>query len=498
VSEAEVPDLHEQRLRRVLRWLEQDPPSQALLEEHADDPIGTEKALNERVEKAAPDDIRTFLQMTGGTVGKLLNINKLSGQLHVYQSPADRRSPVRVFATALMATIQVGSVEPCMVQARIQNNEDQQHEVELTIDGWFRGHTTVDGGSLFVVPRKGHVDARLQIMIPVDQAPSVPAGLLNLEVVVAVRDVEGPATFSTDTVSLEVLPYRQLYVDLRPRALRASNFNRAWVPYELTVWNGGNYPVSVEVYCDFDRSSLRMRLEESSCYLSPDLEGKAGKVLPLQIRPVADNISLYEREHIFQLHVAANGENFGSVSGVLWQPPILPAFWAAVIIFLIVITLFGFLNSLLASDAPVQAPPAASEASNIDQPMTSSSVTARSESTAPPATTTLVHNNAQVAVVLDFYEAINQQDYHRAYLDLLTKRRLGRSFEQFKDGFANTIHVTTKVVKTTGAQVTVRLYAKEGSRSDLCVYELTYTVVGGRIDRSTRQQDKNPSGTCGG
>ncbi|MEU8618102.1 excalibur calcium-binding domain-containing protein [Streptomyces sp. NPDC048623] len=82
------------------------------------------------------------------------------------------------------------------------------------------------------------------------------------------------------------------------------------------------------------------------------------------------------------------------------------------------------------------------------------------------------------SVVLQYFAAINAQDYRRAWN--LGGKNLSGSYTAFADGFATTAHDVVHILRAEGGTVSVRLEATQTDGS-LRVFEGTYTVHGGTI-----------------
>lgn len=110
-------------------------------------------------------------------------------------------------------------------------------------------------------------------------------------------------------------------------------------------------------------------------------------------------------------------------------------------------------------------------------------------SSAPPAPAT------PEAVVLAYFQAINDHDYARAWE--LGGRNFGQSYDTFVQGFADTVHDTVTVTRTDGGAVTVELLAVHTDGS-MHRYAGRYTVTVGTITSANIHEVTGTPGAPGG
>jgi hypothetical protein len=147
--------------------------------------------------------------------------------------------------------------------------------------------------------------------------------------------------------------------------------------------------------------------------------------------------------------------------------------------------------------APTALAPTTSEPTTT-QPTTSTPATAAP--TTIPATTTRPRAKPAdpATVVRRFYAAINDRDYPTAWS--LGGKNLGRSYQAFVAGFADTDHDDLRIIAVRGQLVDVRLVASQDGGTRQTVYAGSYRVVGGVITRGhldmIHQTGGSPAGDC--
>lgn len=468
VESAEVPDLGEERVRRaVRRWLEEDEQGRALLAELADDPTAGD-ALRRRLEIVAPAEVRSYLRMSGGNVEKIISVAKAE-QLHVHQDSPSRRALLRLFLTPLSTTVPVGGDEPTVVRVRIQNDDVKEKVVELKVGGWFSDLSEIEGGPRLAVPAGGYVDTRVRIAIPTAFAASLPAGSHPFEAQVIATEAERASAWAESAVALEVLPYQAIQGELHPPVAVCEDWKALWVDYSLAVQNSGNEPAEIKVKAHFDAASMMVETAAGSVSLSLG----STRYLPVHARPLRHNLSLGTQTHSFDLQISTQHGGRYEVSGKLSQPTLFTrsrmwkwGFAGAVVV--LAVTAFTFPTS-----SDFQSRPTGPTSGSID---TSRTVASRTTLTTPLSDPS--------SVVLAFYQAIDQHEYHTAWA-LLSARKLGMTYEQFKQGFTRTDSVTVADLKANGATVSVRVVANEDHYSRKSTYAMTYTIKDGLIVEGT-------------
>jgi hypothetical protein len=125
--------------------------------------------------------------------------------------------------------------------------------------------------------------------------------------------------------------------------------------------------------------------------------------------------------------------------------------------------------------APVSGSPHASSGSTSP-----SSPSQSSPATSPPALA------GPRAVLTDYYNAINNQDYRTAY-GLNIQAQNSESYAQFRNGFAGTQHDVLTITGVSGDTVSFRLTAQQTDGSAK-YYAGSYTVQSGKIVGSNVQQ----------
>jgi len=98
--------------------------------------------------------------------------------------------------------------------------------------------------------------------------------------------------------------------------------------------------------------------------------------------------------------------------------------------------------------------------------------------TAPTPSATEPTTHGPRAVVEAFYDAVNARDYRTAWR--LGGKNLGRTYNAFVAGFADTAHDRLQVRGVSGATVSVDLWATRTSGATVH-YKGTYVVSGGEI-----------------
>jgi hypothetical protein len=123
--------------------------------------------------------------------------------------------------------------------------------------------------------------------------------------------------------------------------------------------------------------------------------------------------------------------------------------------------------------------PARVETVTLAEPSSQPQIGAASAGTSATSVRTSPPGNAEPAVVVQsFIDAINARNYRKAW-DLGGKN-LGRPFDTFAAGFADTQHDTLRVLAVHGRTVKVRLIADHSS-GQRTVFEGSYTVERGEI-----------------
>jgi hypothetical protein len=463
---AEVPDLGEQRARRaVRRWLQEDEESRALLAELEDDPIG-EMAFKERLEQSAPAEVKTYLQMSGGSVEKLVSVAKAE-QLHIHQSPAAGRPLVRLFLKPLSTKLQVGAADPLVVVARVENHDTLEREAELKITGWFSELSEIDGGRHLVVPAGGYVDTAINVAITPADAVALPAGSHSFNAEVAVKGPEGTLAWEGNKVTLEVLPFQRVHAEFQSATLPCSNWRRQQVEYRLTVQNRGNEPADIQIDADFDDASVEVGPPEGHTHLSLGSQ----KELPILVRTVRDNFSLKEQVHPFRLYVSTERGDQADLPGELRQPSFFTPGKKLSLVVLVLSLASFFLPWPSDSTSPPQQP--------VSRTVTkASAATSAAKNVANTATNV---RSEPESIVRAFYDAVNHQDYQAAW-GLLGTGKLGMTRTEFERNFADTDHVVVDVRRAGATTITVRLIADEAGYQRRSIYEVTYTVRNGLIE----------------
>jgi hypothetical protein len=148
--------------------------------------------------------------------------------------------------------------------------------------------------------------------------------------------------------------------------------------------------------------------------------------------------------------------------------------------------------------APATAAPPTTSAPATAAPTTVAPATAP-PTTIPPTTARPRPKPADPAtIVRRFYRAINDRDYQTAWA--LGGKNLGRSYQTFVAGFADTDHDDLRITAVRGQLVDVRLVATQDGGTRQTVYVGTYRVVDGVISGGhlevVDQTGGSPTGNC--
>jgi hypothetical protein len=467
----EVPDLQEERLRRAFkRWLQEDEEGRAILDELRHDPERGRQALRDRLARDAPE-LSTRL---GGSssVGKLVNVASELASVHIHEAETGpvKRPLLRLFLQSTSSSVSVGSADPCLVRARVANEDAVDHEVELKVTDWLGDVSEIQGAERFVLPSGGHRDVRIAVAIAPEQAVNVPAREYNLEVQAIVVDPGRRSVWATESVALDVLPFQWIDSRMEPAERLLKHWNRHWLPYQLLVHNRGNSDAQVTVGHRPGPSSVQIDVVDETMSLPPD----GRQQVPVRVRPVRRNL-LAERAHVFQLFTAARPQHENEVSATLRQVPPVSKRTLTTVLAIIALLALGVVNQL-------QSDRGSEVAASVGAPAPAVSVDAQAPPSDPlPTSGRAATGSELIAVVEAFYDAVNAAEYRKAW-DLLDDRKLGmRSYEAFAAGYADTKYVDLRILGLRGSTVEVELAATEHDGRQRTVYRGWYRVENGQI-----------------
>lgn len=472
MNPSEVPDLQEERLRRAFkRWLQEDEEGRAVLDELRHDPVRGRQALRDRLARDAPE-LATRVDGSSN-VGKLVNVASELASVHIHEAETapGKRPLVRLFLQPLASTVSVGSADPCLVRARIANEDSVDHEIELKVTDWLSDVSEIEGAERFVLPSGGHRDVRIAVAVAPEKAVTLPARRYNLEVQAIVVDGGRRSVWATESLELEVLPFQWVDSRIEPAEQELKTWGSHWIPYRLLVHNRGNTDARIAVGHRPSPSPLQVELVDETLSLPPD----GMQEIPVQVRPVRRN-PLAERTHAFRLFTAAPPQHEKEVTATLRQvPPVSKAALRSAAVVVALLLLGTLASTRLRPDAPV------AETQTQQAAVTALAPAPGPSDPGPPPAPARTSSRQLIEVVRDFYDAVNARDYGAAW-ELLDDRKLGMtSLQDFAAGYARTDRVDVRVLRVRGSTVDVQLRAVENGGRRTSIYRGWYRVRDGVI-----------------